>query len=153
MTDNKLPDALLKKFVSKGLWAAAVEACDEAIDKRKADVVKLVELKMSLNDEVEGKMNAQEILNKARRALEEEMPPTHTMADVYTQFPEKPRVLGLALAVATRKQGIHHQFYPGGNKYRKCHCCGHKHNITAEWIFSNLELFEKCISEVKAEEA
>ena len=53
MDDHELHDHPLKELVSKGLWKPAIQACDEAIDKRKADVVRLVELKMSLTDEVE----------------------------------------------------------------------------------------------------
>ena len=52
MLENKLPDALLREFIFKGLWGPAIQACDEAINKRKADILKLVELKLALQEEV-----------------------------------------------------------------------------------------------------
>jgi hypothetical protein len=52
MSENKLKDALLKEFVGKGLWRPAIEACEEAINARKADILKLVELKLALQEEV-----------------------------------------------------------------------------------------------------
>lgn len=54
MIDNKLHDALLREFVSKDLWKPALQACDDAINVRKDDIVKLAELKNSLIDEVGG---------------------------------------------------------------------------------------------------
>lgn len=54
MDNNKLRDAVLREFMSKELWEPAVEACEDAINKRKADILKLVELKIALQEEVAG---------------------------------------------------------------------------------------------------
>jgi len=53
MSDNKIKDGLLQEFVLKELWKPAVAACDQAIDDHKAEILKLVELKLALQEEVE----------------------------------------------------------------------------------------------------
>jgi hypothetical protein len=57
MNKNKLNDALLREFVGKELWKPAVEACEEAINARKAEILKLVELKLALQEEVTDESN------------------------------------------------------------------------------------------------
>ena len=46
---HNLPGALLREFASKGLWAAACDACETEIDRCREQVLRLAELKLKLS--------------------------------------------------------------------------------------------------------
>lgn len=53
MDEHNLQDALLREFVTTEQYEVALGECIIAIDKRKADILKLTELKLALKGEVE----------------------------------------------------------------------------------------------------
>lgn len=52
MDKHHIPGALLREFVSKGLWSAALLSCDEAIIARREEIERLKTLKEMIAQEV-----------------------------------------------------------------------------------------------------
>jgi len=52
MTTHRIQGALLREFISKGLWKPAIVSCDSLIVEREMEIEKLKELKAMLEKEV-----------------------------------------------------------------------------------------------------
>lgn len=52
LTINRIQGALLREFVSKGLWSPAINCCDSLIIEREKELEKLKELKKMLEGEI-----------------------------------------------------------------------------------------------------
>lgn len=55
INQHKINDGLLREFVIKELWPAAIQACDSAIEKRMGEIRLLQELSADIGDEIKDK--------------------------------------------------------------------------------------------------
>jgi len=52
ISTHRIQGALLREFISKGLWKPAIVSCDSLIVEREMEIEKLKELKAMLEKEV-----------------------------------------------------------------------------------------------------